>query len=134
MELYILSIVGILRDNNTGSHIFRFDKVNEEEICVLHIGINNMDHAGFTVLTAVVMKSSILWDISPISPLKNNRRFGETYLLYIQGSRMSHAKNSKVCYLLHAGFLLGLFFDPEDGSDIFLQRTTRRYIPDDRIF
>jgi hypothetical protein len=25
------------------------------------------------------------------------------------------------CYLLHAGFLLRLFFDPEDGGDIFLR-------------
>jgi hypothetical protein len=24
-------------------------------------------------------------------------------------------------YLLYAGVLLGLFFDPEDGSDMFLQ-------------
>jgi hypothetical protein len=42
-------------------------------------------------------------------------------------------------HLLHAGFLLGLFFDPEYGgrrvlfetSDDF-QQTTRRYIPEDR--
>jgi hypothetical protein len=25
-----------------------------------------------------------------------------------------------ICWLLHAGFLLGLFFDTEDGSDTFL--------------
>jgi hypothetical protein len=29
---------------------------------------------------------------------------------------------SEICLLLlHAGLLLGLFFDPNDGSDIFLQ-------------
>jgi hypothetical protein len=39
--------------------------------------------------------------------------------------------------MFHAGFLLGLFFDPEDEG-IFLrnvgyfQRTTQRYIPGDR--
>jgi hypothetical protein len=32
----------------------------------------------FVVLTAVVMKSNIFWDIMPCSPLKVNRRFGET--------------------------------------------------------
>jgi hypothetical protein len=25
------------------------------------------------------------------------------------------------CYLLCSGFLLGIFFDPEDGSSMFLQ-------------
>jgi hypothetical protein len=24
------------------------------------------------------------------------------------------------CYLFHAGFFLGIFFDPEDGGDMFL--------------
>jgi hypothetical protein len=43
---------------------------------------------GFEVLIAVVVKSSIFWDITPCS--------------------------------LHAGFLLGLFFDHEDGGDMFL--------------
>jgi hypothetical protein len=26
-----------------------------------------------------------------------------------------------LCYLFHAGFLLGLFFDSEDGGDMFLR-------------
>jgi hypothetical protein len=26
----------------------------------------------------------------------------------------------RACYLLHAGFLLGLFFDPKDGCDMIL--------------
>jgi hypothetical protein len=54
--------------------------------------------AGFEVLTAVVMKSFICWDTAPYSPLKVDRRFGETYGL-------------------HSGF----FFYPEDGGDMFLR-------------
>jgi hypothetical protein len=30
-----------------------------------------------------------------------------------------------VCYLLHAGFLLGLFFNPEDRCNTFLQNAVR---------
>jgi hypothetical protein len=30
-------------------------------------------------------------------------------------------KPGSACYLLHAGFLLGFFFDPEDGDDMFLR-------------
>jgi hypothetical protein len=30
-------------------------------------------------------------------------------------------KHSSACYLLHANFLLGLFFDPEVGGDMFRQ-------------
>jgi hypothetical protein len=41
--------------------------------------------AGFEVLTVVIMKSSIFWDITPYSPLKIDQRFGGTCLLQLQG-------------------------------------------------
>jgi hypothetical protein len=41
--------------------------------------------------------SSIFWDLTPCS------------------------KQRSACYLLHIGFLLGLFFDPEDEGDMLLQ-------------
>jgi hypothetical protein len=66
----------------------------------------------FEVLTAVVIKSSILWDITPSSPLEVNRRFGGTCRLHLQGWRIS---------LLYVGFLFGLFFVPEDGGDMLLR-------------
>jgi hypothetical protein len=31
---------------------------------------------------------------------------------------------SFACYLLHAGFLLGLFFDSEDGGDMFFRNVS----------
>jgi hypothetical protein len=39
-------------------------------------------HVRFEVLTAVVVKSSIFWDITPCSPLSVNRRFGGTCRLH----------------------------------------------------
>jgi hypothetical protein len=58
----------------------------------------------FYVLTAVVIKSSVFWDITPCGPFKVNPRFGETYLRFL---------------LFHAVFLLGLLFNHEDVGDMF---------------
>jgi hypothetical protein len=68
---------------------------------------------GFEVLTVVVMKSTIFWGITLCSPLNVNRRFGGTYRLCLQGQ-------ISACTCFHTGFLLGLFFDAEDGGDMFL--------------
>jgi hypothetical protein len=51
------------------------------------------------------MESSVFWDITPSNPLEVNQCFEGT------------------CHMLHDGFLLGLFFDPEDGDNIFPQKT-----------
>jgi hypothetical protein len=47
----------------------------------------------FEALTAVVMKSSVFWDIMLCSPLKINRCFGGTLCFHTQGRRISHARN-----------------------------------------
>jgi hypothetical protein len=47
----------------------------------------------FEVLTAVVMKSIIFWDIMSCSPLKVNLRFGGTCHLHLQGWRVCQARN-----------------------------------------
>jgi hypothetical protein len=63
------------------------------------------------------MKSAIFWGIMPCSPFE--------------------AEPLATCF--NAGFLLGIFFDPEDGGDIFLRNigwlsmATLRYIPEDSI-
>jgi hypothetical protein len=56
------------------------------------------------------MKRSIFWDIMPCTALEVNRRFGATCHLYLQPEA-----------LLTARFFLVLFFDPEDGGNIFLR-------------
>jgi hypothetical protein len=69
-------------------------------------------NVGFKILTAVIMQSSVFWDVTPCSPLEVNRHFRGT-----AGSKF----NNQACYLFHAGFLLSLFFDPEGGGDISLR-------------
>jgi hypothetical protein len=69
--------------------------------------------AEFEVLTAVIMKRPICWDITPCSPFKFILRFGTT------------CRPGSACYLLHAGFLLDLFFDPANGGDLFVRNSGR---------
>jgi hypothetical protein len=52
---------------------------------------------------------TIFWDITLFSPLKVNQRSEGTYCISL----------FVTCF--HAGILLSLFFDPEDGGDMFLQ-------------
>lgn len=98
----------------------------------------------FEDLTVVVMKNSVFWDVTPCSLLKDNQHFGGTCHLHLHGRMISLARNQheagstqSTCYWLHAGFLLGFSFDPEDGDDMFLQNiihfqcTTTSYVPED---
>jgi hypothetical protein len=66
-----------------------------------------MKNVEFEVLTAVVVRGSVFWDMTPCTPLKVNRRFGGTCRLLA------------TCF--YAVFLLGLFFDSEDGGEMFLR-------------
>jgi hypothetical protein len=61
-------------------------------------------YVGSEVPTAVVMRSSIFWGITPCSPFTVNWRFGGTFA---------------TCF--RTGFLLGPFFDPVDDGDMFLR-------------
>jgi hypothetical protein len=69
--------------------IFGYWCVDERIILIWILG----KYVGFEVLTVVVMKSTIFWDITPCSPLKVNWRFGETHCLQLQGRILSQARN-----------------------------------------
>jgi hypothetical protein len=54
-------------------------------------------YVGLEVLTAVVLKSTIFWDVMSCSPLRVNWRFGGTYHLHLQGRKISWARNQAIC-------------------------------------
>jgi hypothetical protein len=100
---------------------------------------NRFNFVVFDVLTAVVRKISVFYDIMSCSPLKVKRHFGGKRRLHFQGRSCPTsclAVPPPPCfyinpifleayctayYMLHSGFFVSVFFDPEDGSDIFLR-------------
>jgi hypothetical protein len=48
---------------------------------------------GLDVLTEVVIKNPVFWDITPCCPLKINRNFGEIFRLHLQDRRINQARN-----------------------------------------
>jgi hypothetical protein len=83
----------------------------------------------FDVLTAVVMENSIVWYITPYSPLKVNRRFRRT--CWLQVRRISQTRNQRKIKRGYSSTLMmeATFFSE---TSIEFKRTTRRYIPEDR--
>jgi hypothetical protein len=76
-----------------------------------------------------MLKSSILQDITTCSPSEVNRHLEEHVASIFRVEKLSE---------LTTYFMLGLFFQPEDGSDMFpetsvdLQHNIRPYILEDR--
>jgi hypothetical protein len=84
--------------------------------------------------------------MTPYSPLNVNRSFGGTCCLYHQGQRPGKARNqiktrdkqeaeqettvkgggkkAPLATCFRSDFLFGLFFDPEDGDNMFLRNIT----------
>jgi hypothetical protein len=80
------------------------------------------------------LRRAIFLYVTPFSPIEIYRCFGETSCRHLQGRRVSQASNqpARERYAWHfilAGYLLGLLFDPEDGSNTFF-RGVSRLLPD----
>jgi hypothetical protein len=100
---------------------------------------NHIEFVGFEFLTAMFMKSSIFWDMTPCSPLKCNRHLGVIYRLHLLGQSISQARYQydPISEEVFAGFLLGSFFysrkkaTRSSETSVGFQLTTLRYIPQD---
>jgi hypothetical protein len=65
-------------------------------------------HVGFGVLTAVTMRSTTFWDVTPYRPVKNQLTFHKNI-------------RSASCLIYADFFLRELLFDPDDGGDTVLR-------------
>jgi hypothetical protein len=81
-------------------------------------GTTLVQYVGFEVLTAVVMKSTIFWDITPCSPLKVKLCLPLAFTLVSCSAYSSTLKMLAIC---------------SSETVIDFQRTTRRYIPEESI-
>jgi hypothetical protein len=68
------------------------------------------------IVKNISIEDFYLLGLTPCNPLEVSRCFGEICHLLLQGRR--RASVLPTCF--HTGFLLDLFLDPEDGSDMFL--------------
>jgi hypothetical protein len=87
------------------------------------------------VLTAVVTKSSVFGDITLCSPLKVSRHFGGTCRLRLQGRRISQERNQREAgSKQNRAYFLILNMEATCSSEtsVDFQRTTRRYISEDK--
>jgi hypothetical protein len=89
-------------------------------------------------------KSSVFWGISPCRPLILKPRFRKNMSPQSSWSKNKQSRkpawkelaNKSFCF--HAGFLLGLYFEPEmeaiysSERSVVLQRPTKLYIPEDK--
>jgi hypothetical protein len=67
-----------------------------------------------------IMKSSAVWDITPCSTLKVNRRFEGKFRLYVQRLKINQARNQreacgKLCYTQMSYLLITLFASVREG-------------------
>jgi hypothetical protein len=72
------------------------------------------------------MKSCVLRDITPRSPLKANRRFGETRRIHFQSLKVSQEEirmeeAASTTLFFRVGFFPSLHLNPENGREIFLR-------------
>jgi hypothetical protein len=79
------------------------NKAREASGICLHSFSNRQEehehYLGSEVLIAVVMKSVIFWDITPCSPLKDDRYFGGTYRRHLQDRRIIAYHLISLCFL-----------------------------------
>jgi hypothetical protein len=91
-----------------------------------HFIVKNFESFRIWGLTSLFMKSSAFWDITPCSPMKSNRHFGETSRLNLQSRKIRQAKIeheavSKESPLTASSRVLALFLNNIEEGELFLR-------------
>jgi hypothetical protein len=76
--------------------------------------------------TISLTESAIFWNMTPCSLAEVRRRFRRMYCLHLQGRKASNMLTALTSS--HSAFLIGLSFESDDGSSIFLRNV--RELPD----
>jgi hypothetical protein len=121
-------------------------KKEQSHCCICTSGKQQYNHVGFEVLTAVVMKSSNFWDMTPRSLLKANQHFIRTCRLQLQGQRIRQAINqhesrqqAELCLppdfiLVSYSSTLKMKVTRSSETSADFKPTTWHYSPEDRTF
>jgi hypothetical protein len=83
----------------------------------------NNRHFGFEVVTVVTMKSAAFWVVRPYSSESLTFR-RNTIVIFRVKEYAKQEIDGKQLLAGSACFFLGLFFNPEDGGDIFFRNIT----------
>jgi hypothetical protein len=88
MNLENLKYIHVYKSNNEQNNMAKKSYLSPHFPSFSHMGTVIADWATqcfLWILTAVVVKSTIFWNITPCIPLKVNRHFGRTYRFNLQG-------------------------------------------------
>jgi hypothetical protein len=73
---------------------------------------------GFEALITMITKNTILWDVTPCSPVEFHGRFEGAY------SPIFRVRLRSACRVILAGYLLELLSSPKDGGRMFLRNVS----------
>jgi hypothetical protein len=96
---------------------------------------------GLQALTAVIIKITVVWDLTRCSPVNVHRRFGWTYCLHLQDRRVIQTCNHHEAGGKYSLFLMVTFFAHSSTlrleavssfeTAVTFYRNTRHYSPED---
>jgi hypothetical protein len=81
----------------------------------------SVNKAGFEILTLLVMRHYIFWDITTSISLKANLRFGGTFRLHFQVIRRETRTQHEAGIKQSSCSLFGIFFDLSNGGNMFVR-------------